>query len=211
MTNTYQPTPPPKGKSVTHAEFAGMTNDQPFDDIVMLGEDPDNFYPGIRYEFSIAPAEQRENSIVGERSSNMHDSWTIYLATILGGVATWELITECSTPKHGRYLNSTLNRIHFHGYITFINYGEFIGERAHFLSRHCTFKFSNLREQIWKDYISKQMYCMEPWLGKRYRLTSGPPPLCVADKVPTRVKPKVRQTASVNERSQQCNGLRIEM
>lgn len=185
-------------------DFNGDSDYSPFDDVVNAGEDPENYYPGIRYEFSIAPREQCEYSAADTRYQHMYDAWTVWLATILGGVADWELITECSTPKHGRYLPSQLNRIHFHGYITFTKYGKFIGERAHFLSRHCTYKFSNLREQIWATYIAKQKYCMEPDLGSIYRLSSSPVSSPTAQALrpkeskPTAAKSSVRRAGVYN-------------
>jgi len=195
MTNTTHGHSHNSGKSKHAEEFAGVTNDNPFDLIVEEGQDPDNYVNGVRYEFSIAPAEQKEDSMVGERYKRMHDAWRIHLATMLGGVAHWDLVTECSTPKHGRYLSRQLNRIHFHGYITFSDYAEFIMERAHFLTMICTFKISNLREQIWSDYISKQKYLMEPKLKLLYRLQSGPLPLCIADKGPLPIGVKAPRAA----------------
>lgn len=177
MTNTYAGNPSKSGKSKHAKEFAGLTDEILFDAVVEEGQDPDNYINGVRYEFSVAPAEQEEYSMIGERHKSVYDSWRIHLATMLGGVALVELITECSTPKHGRYTPGQLNRIHFHGYITFTDYAEFIMERAHLLSKVCTFKISNLREQIWATYIAKQRYLMEPKLGKLYRLLLGITPV----------------------------------
>lgn len=166
----YTKPPPPASKSNVRAEFTGETNDDPFDTIVNEGVDPERLLPGVRYEFSVAPADQHENADIDERAKRIVDEWIGWLNTILGGSAEYDLITECSTPKYNRYLTHTLNRVHFHGYITFTDYGRFKCERAHLLCKHCTFKISIFRPDVWPAYILKDEYAMKPFLGSRYNI-----------------------------------------
>lgn len=141
-----------------------------FDEEVMAGVSPDLPNNGILYEFSVAPKHQFYSCDIGERYIQVNESAESFLKNYLSPVASFDLITEISYPKHLRFLPSSFCRIHFHGTVKFSNLGFFLGEYSHHLIQWCTFKISQYRSDVWPKYIAKQQYLMEPMLGSIYRV-----------------------------------------
>jgi len=149
--------------------------ESPFEPIVadaLLDECPRN---GTLYEFSVAPEAQHLYTDKDTRLSEFYATWIPRFKEILSDVATYDLITEVSTPKYLRYIPGVVNRLHFHGYITFKDIRAFFVERSHYLLMFSTFKISNFRKVEWPKYLEKQRYLMEP-NNPHYHITNPPTP-----------------------------------